>query len=101
MARTSRGSQLPGEQDETPAARELGVSPARRAGSGDLAKHGAGHQPGAAGIVEVEDAANKLARGVEAGDRVHVAVDHLAAIRIDAHAAEGERQPAADLIALE
>src|SRR5579883_2731986 len=39
--------------------------------SRDAAEHSAGHQAGAARVVEIEDAADQLSRGVEAGDRVH------------------------------
>src|SRR5262252_10601241 len=78
-----------------------GIAGPRRAVAGDAAEHGAGHQPGAARVVEVEDAADQLARRVEAGDRVHVAVDHLAGVGVDAHAAEGEADAAADLVGLE
>ena len=37
----------------------------------------AGHQAGAARIVEVEQAADQLARGIEAADRLPVGVEHL------------------------
>ena len=46
-------------------------------GAGDLAEHRAGAQARAARIVEVEDAADQLARRVEAGDRLVVGVEHL------------------------
>src|SRR5262249_19793750 len=75
-----------------------GIARSRRAVAGNAAEHGAGHQAGAARIVEIEDAADQLAGGVEAGDRVHVAVDHLAGVGIDAHAAEREADAAADLV---
>src|SRR4029077_4990489 len=73
----------------------------RGAVAGDAAEHAAGHQAGAARIVEVEDAADQLARRVEAGDRIHVAVDHLAGVGVDAHAAEREADAATDLVGLE
>src|SRR5580692_3440796 len=45
--------------------------------AGDLAEHGAGHQAGAAWIVEVEQAADKFARGIQPADRLIVGVEHF------------------------
>ena len=44
--------------------------PRRRIPSRDAAEDGAGHEAGAAGVVVVEKAADDLACGVEARDRV-------------------------------
>src|ERR1700726_1461946 len=58
-------------------------------GAGDLAEHRAGHQARAARIVEIEQAADQFARGIEAADRLIVGVEHFA-VGVDAQAAEGE-----------
>src|ERR1700684_4390739 len=68
-------------------------------GAGDLAEHRAGHQAGAARIVEVEQAADQFARGIEAADRLIVGVEHFA-VGVDARAAEGEGHAAGHGIAL-
>ena len=64
-SRTARAVLRPGRVPGSVSA-SLRIPCARRAGAGDAAEHGAGHQAGAAGIVEVEDAADQFARGVEA-----------------------------------
>src|SRR5690242_13135659 len=64
------------------------AGPARR-GAGDLAEHRAGHQAGAARIVEVEQAADQFARRIKAADRLVVGVEHFA-VGVDAQAAERE-----------
>src|SRR6516165_7640212 len=61
---------------------------------------GAGHQPGAARIVEVEQPADQLARGKKPGDRQILDIEHMAR-RIDLHAAESKRDSAADRISFE
>src|ERR1700694_5849015 len=61
----------------------------RRTPSGDAAEDGAGYEPGAAGVVVVEEAADDLAGGVEAGDRVARCVLDLGVVG-DLEAAEGE-----------
>ena len=63
----------------------------RRTSPGDAAEDGAGHEAGAAGVVVVEEAADYLAGGVEAGDRVPGGVFDLGVVR-DFEAAEGERK---------
>src|SRR3954471_17302223 len=80
---------------------DSGVPCRRRALAGDAAEHSAGHQAGTARIVEIEYPAHELAGRIQAWNWIHIGINHLAAIRVDSHAAEGERQPAADLIALE
>src|SRR5580704_15319041 len=67
-------------------------------GAGDLAEHRAGHQAGAARIVEVEQAADQFARGIEAADRLVVGIEHFA-VGIDAQAAEGEGNAASHGVA--
>ena len=67
----------------------LPVRLARRAPAGDAAEDGAGHQAGAAGVVVVEEPADDLAGGVEAGDRVAGRVLDLGVVG-DLEAAEGE-----------
>src|SRR5258708_31553283 len=57
--------------------------------AGDLAEHRAGHQARAARIVEVEQAADQFAGGIEAADRLGVGVEHFA-VGVDAKPAEGE-----------
>src|SRR6266852_4231220 len=39
-------------------------------GAGDLAEHRARHQPGTAGIVEIEQPADQLARRIQSGDHL-------------------------------
>src|SRR4030088_1528428 len=75
-------------------------SPLSRRGSGDPAEHGAGHQSGAAGIVEIEQVADKFAGRVQAGNDVAVAVDD-AGFGVDLEAAEGEGDAAGHGIGLE
>src|SRR5215468_2072694 len=64
-------------------------------GTGDLAEDRARHEPGAAGVIEIEQAADQLARGVEAADRLALGVDH-ARVGVDLEAAEGEGNAAGD-----
>src|SRR5687768_18017439 len=71
-----------------------------RARSCDPAEHRAVGQPGAAGVVEPEDAAHQLARSIEALDRLAVGIDHLR-VGVDLQAAEAEGNPAGDGICLE
>src|ERR1700719_2691353 len=65
----------------------------RRAGarSRDAAEQRAGYQPGAAWIVEVEQAADHFTGAVESRNRCQHHVEHLAARGVDAQAAESER----------
>src|ERR1700676_3572937 len=84
-------------EPETLAAISILAGAARR-GAGDLAEHRAGHQAGAARIVEIEQAADQFARGIEAADRLIVGVEHFA-VGVDAKSAEGEVDPAGDGIA--
>src|SRR4029079_13258515 len=44
--------------------------------SGDPTEHRAGHQAGSAGIVEIEQASDKLTRGAQTGDGLAIGVDH-------------------------
>src|SRR5262245_55477028 len=69
-------------------------------GAGDAAEHRARGQAGAAGIVEVEQPAHKLARGIEPADRLVVGVEHLGIV-VDSQAAEGEGNAAGHRIAFE
>src|SRR5687767_10952715 len=71
-----------------------------RAGACDLAEHRAVGESRAAGIVEPEDPAHQLARGVQALDRLAVGIDHLR-VRVDLQAAEAERDAAGDSVGLE
>src|SRR3984893_8910623 len=67
-------------------------------GAGDLAEHRAGHQAGAARIVEVEQAADQFASGIEAADRLIVVIEPFAVV-VDAQAAEGEGDSASHGVA--
>src|SRR5262245_37438187 len=83
--------------------RGLRVAAARTSaggGAGDAAEHGAVGEAGAARIVEVEDAADHLARRIEAWNRQAVGVDDARA-GVDLDAAEGEGEAAGDGIGLE
>src|SRR5579859_8296534 len=73
---------------------------AHRRGTGDLAEHRAGHQAGAARIVEVEQAADQFARRIEAADRLLVGVEHFA-VGVDTQAAKREGDAAGHRVALE
>src|SRR5216684_4103573 len=73
---------------------------ARRRGPGDLAEHRARGEAGAAGIIEIEQAADQLARRIEPADRLVVGVEHLAVV-VDAQAPEREGNAAGHRIALE
>ena len=68
-------------------------------GAGYVAEHGPGHETRAAGIVVVKQAAHHLAAGEQAGNRLPGAMQY-APFRVDAHAAEGERDPARRRIGL-
>src|SRR3984957_12087056 len=68
-------------------------------GAGDLPEHRAGHQARAARIVEIEQAADQFARGIEAADRLIVGVEHFA-VGVDAQAAEGKCHAASHGVAL-
>ena len=74
--------------------------PARGGRAGDLAEHRARGEPRAAGIVEIEQPADQLARRIEPADRLVVGIEHLA-VGVDAHAAEREGDAARDRIAFE
>src|SRR5690242_18513530 len=69
-------------------------------GAGNLAEHGAGHQPGAAGIIEIEQAADQFAGGIKPADRLIIGVKHFG-VGIDAQAAEGEGDAAGHGVAFE
>ena len=71
-----------------------------RGRAGDPPEHRAGHQAGAARIVEVEQAAHQLARRVQAGNRMAVGIDD-AALGIDLEPAEREGHPAGHRVGLE
>jgi hypothetical protein len=66
----------------------------------DPAEHRPGHQAGAAGVVEIEEPADQLARGEQAGDRRAVGADHRRSV-VDLQAAEGEGDAAGHGIGLE
>src|SRR3546814_6673583 len=68
---------------------------------GGAAEDAACGQPGAARIVEIEQAADELSGGEKAGHRREVGVEHLRGLGIDPQAAEGEGDAAADLIGFE
>src|SRR3954468_11954418 len=72
-----------------PVASASGEGGAAGRAAGDAPEHRARGQAGAARIVEIEDAADQLAGGVEARDRLVIHVHHLALIG-DAQATEGE-----------
>src|SRR5436190_13151769 len=76
------------------------ASPGAGRSAGDAAEHGAVGEARAARIVEIEDAANHLARGVQTGDRRAVGIDDACA-GVDLDAAEGEGEAAGDGIGLE
>src|SRR5215475_609231 len=63
----------------------------------DSPEHGAGHQSGAARIIEVEQPADEFARRKETGDRRILDVEH-ARRRIDLEATEGEGNSATDRV---
>ena len=67
---------------------------------GDPSEDRARHQAGAARIIEVEEAADQLARRIKSANRQPVGIDHRA-VGIDAQAAEGERDSAGDRVSLE
>src|SRR5215472_10099403 len=69
-------------------------------GTGDLAEHGARYESRAAGIIEIEQAADQFAGGIEAADRLIVGVEHFA-IGVDTQAAEGEGDAAGHGVGLE
>src|SRR3990170_3405194 len=71
-----------------------------RARSCDLAEHRTVGEPGAAGVVEPENAAHQLARGIESLDRLAVGTDHFR-VGVDLQAAETEGDPASNCIGLE
>src|SRR5262249_36019743 len=73
---------------------------AARAVAGDASEHRTGHQPGAAGIVEVEQSAHQLTGRIEAGNGRAVRVDHLRAGR-DAQASEREGDAARHRVSFE
>src|SRR5258706_249483 len=79
--------------------RSVAMAPCR-ARARDPAEPRAVGQPGPAGIVEPEDAADQLARGVETGNRLAVGRDHLR-IRVDLQAAEAERDAAGHSVGFE
>src|SRR4029453_368100 len=63
-------------------------------------EHGAGGEPGATGIIEVEESSDELTRREETRERRSVFADH-ASIRIDMQPAERERDPARDAVRFE
>src|SRR5580765_7778924 len=66
---------------------------AGRAGAGDPPEHGARHEPAAAGVIDVEEAAHHLAAGVEPRDGLPPGAQDLR-LGVHAHPAEGERDAA-------
>src|ERR1700741_2905201 len=70
------------------------------AGAGDLAEHRAGDEAGAARVIEIEQPADKLAGGVEAGNWLLRRVEH-SPISVDAQAAKRECDPAGRAVGLE
>src|SRR5947207_6890268 len=72
----------------------------RSAGARDAPEPGAVRESRAAGIVEPEDAADELARRVEAADGLAVRVDHLR-FSVDPQAAEAEGDAAGHRVGLE
>src|SRR6185295_9146147 len=71
---------------------------ASRRGAGDLAEHRARAQARATRIVEVEDAADQLARRIEPADRLIVGVEHFT-VGVHAQAAERKCNATGDRIA--
>ena len=61
----------------------------RRACAGDTAEYRAQHEPGAAGVVVIEDAAGDLPGRIQTGDGGAIAVQHLPRLA-DHDAAVGE-----------
>src|SRR5712671_4120095 len=57
-------------------------------------------EAGSAGVVEVEDSAHQLSRGIEARYGIAVGGDHLR-VGVDAQAAEGEGDPAGHRVGFE
>src|SRR6185295_15364531 len=72
----------------------------RRAGSCDTTEYRTIGEPRAAWVVEPEDAAHQLARGIEARDQLAVRIDDLP-LRIDLQAAKAERNAAGHRVGLE
>src|SRR5690606_28616887 len=86
---------LPGSEWLFSAKRE-----ARRVLPGDFSENGAGHEPRASRIVEVKQSADQFPGRVKPGNALERRVLHLG-FRIDAQAAEGERDAAGDRIGFE
>src|SRR5688572_2397346 len=72
----------------------------RRARAGDLAEHRAVGEARAAGIVEPENPADQLTRGVEAGNGFSIRTQDLC-VGVDPQAAETERDAAGDCVRFE
>src|SRR5579885_1819042 len=70
-----------------------------RAPAGDAAEGRPGHEPRAPGVVVVEETADHLTGGEEAGDRSVLRVEHLG-VGVDAEAAERKRDAAGDGVPL-
>src|SRR5436190_17708859 len=67
---------------------------------GDAAEHGAGSEPGASGIVEIEQSADQLAGGIKAADGLVIGIENFA-IGSDAQPAERKGHTASHRISLE
>src|SRR5258708_27894350 len=79
---------------------ELSAGCAGRRSSRDSSEDRPRHQAGAAGIIEIEEAADQLAGCVESANRCAVGVDHRA-FGVDAQTAECKRDAAGDRVTLE
>src|ERR1700719_1308831 len=66
----------------------------------DPPEHRAGHQAGAAWIIEIEQAADQFACSVESGNRRILDVKHVAGC-VDLQAPEGKRDAATDGVGFE
>src|SRR3954463_11135881 len=70
---------------------------ARGRPAGQPAEYRTRSQSRSARIVDAEDAADHFAGGIEPRNRLKIEIDHLRRRRLDAQAAEGEGDAAADM----
>ena len=94
--RDPRGGWLMAESISAQPARLRVAAPPRRR---QTAEHRAGHQPGAARVVEIEQAADQLARRIQARNRLQVGVEHSPRHRSAGRRSEGDA--AGHLVGLE
>ena len=69
--------------------------------AGDFSEYRARNEPGAAGVVEVKEPPDHLARAVKAGDGLQVHVHHLSGLAVHAQSAERESDTAGGHVSVE